>query len=104
MQVSLERPPLALIACGDDSMSRALESVFQQRGYVVLHTRSGIQSLELARLANHDLLILDESLDDMKAIDVCRRLSEGANFDHSLPIVITSPTPIDPNARMAAFA
>ena len=104
MELSQERPPLALIACGDDWMSRALENVFQQHGYVVAHTRSGVQTLELARLANHDLLVLDESLTDVRAIDVCRAIREGTQFDHSVPVVITSPTPVDPRARMAAFA
>jgi DNA-binding response OmpR family regulator len=103
MELSQERPPLALIACSDDWMSRALESVFQQHGYVVAHTRSGAQTLELARLANHDLLVLDESLTDVRAIDVCRAIREGTQFDHSVPVVMTSPTPIDPRARMAAF-
>jgi len=103
MEISRERSPLALIACGDDWMSRALESVFQQHGYVVAHTRSGVQAMELARLANHDLLILDESLSDVKALEVCRAIREGDQFDHSVPIVITSPTPADPRARMAAF-
>jgi PleD family two-component response regulator len=103
MELSHERPPLALIACSDDWMSRALESVFQQHGYVVAHTRSGVQTMELARLANHDLLVLDESLNDVRAIDVCRAIRQGAQFDHSVPVVITSPTPIDPRARIAAF-
>jgi len=104
MELSLERPPLALIACSDDWMSRALESVFQQHGYVVAHTRSGSQTLELARLSNHDLLVLDESLEDVKAVAVCRTIREGGQFDHSVQIVITAPTPVDPRARMAAFA
>ena len=103
MQLPLERPPLALIACGDDWMSRALESVFQEHGYVVAHTRSGSQSMELARLANHDLLVLDESLSDVKALDVCRAIRDGTQFDHSIPVVITSPTPVDPRARMAGL-
>jgi DNA-binding response OmpR family regulator len=103
MQLPTERPPLALIACGDDWMSRALESVFQQHGYVVAHTRSGAQALELAKVANHDLLVLDESLADVTARDVCRAIRDGAPFDHSIPVVITSPTPVDARARMAAF-
>lgn len=103
MELRLERPPFALIACSDDWMSRALESVFQQHGYVVSNTRSGAQTLELARLANHDLLVLDESLVDVKAIDICRAIRDSAHFDHSVPVVITSPSPIDPHARMAAF-
>lgn len=84
-------------------MSRALENVFQQHGYVVAHTRSGAQCLELAKLANHDLLVIDDSLSDLYALDVCRAIREGSRFDHSIPIVITSPTPADPRARLAAF-
>jgi PleD family two-component response regulator len=103
MKLFVDRPPLALIACGDDWMSRALENVFQQHGYVVANTRSGAQTMELARLANHDLLVLDESLDDVKALDVCRAIRDGAPYDHSIPVVITSPTPVDPRNRMAAF-
>jgi DNA-binding response OmpR family regulator len=102
--VSLERPPLALIACSDDWMSRALESVFQEHGYVAAHTRSGAQTLELARLSNHDLLVIDESLADVSAIEVCRRIRDGAQFDHSVPVIVTSPTPISARARLAAFA
>jgi PleD family two-component response regulator len=103
MQLPLQRAPLALIACGDDWMSRALESVFRQHEYVVSHTRSGAQALELARHGNHDLLVVDESLIDVKPIDICRAIRDGAQFDHSVPIVITSPTPADPRTRMAAF-
>lgn len=104
MQVSVERPPLALIACSDDWMSRALESVFQQHGYVSAHTRSGAQTLELARLSNHDLLVVDESLIDISAVEICRRIRDGSQFDHSVPVIITSPTPANPRARLAAFA
>ena len=42
MQLALERPPLALIACGDDWMSRALESVFQQHAF----TPEGVQAIQ----------------------------------------------------------
>jgi PleD family two-component response regulator len=104
MQVSLQAPPLALIACSDDWMSRALETVFQQHGYLAAHTRSGSQALELARMSNHDLLVLDESLADVSATEVCRRIRDGSQFDHSVPVVVTSPTPVDPRARLAAFA
>ena len=103
MQLLTERPPLALVACGDDWMSRALENVFQQRGYVVAHTRSGAQALELARLANHDLLVLDESLNDIGALELCTAIRDGSQFDHSIPVVISSSTPGDPRSRMMAY-
>ena len=79
MQLLGERPPLALVACSDDWMSRALENVFQLRGYVVAHTRSSMQALELARLANHDLLVLDESLSDIPALELCRAIKTARN-------------------------
>ena len=104
MQLLGERPPLALVACSDDWMSRALENVFQQRGYVVAHTRSGMQALELARLANHDLLVLDESLSDVEALELCRAIRDGSKYDHSIPVVITSSTPSDPRSRMIAYS
>jgi PleD family two-component response regulator len=104
MMAYREKPPLALIACDDDSMSRALESVFQQHGYIGAHTRSGAQTIELARLANHDVVVLDESLEDLDAVEVCRTLSDGALFDHTVPIVITSPAPFDPHSRLEAYA
>jgi CheY-like chemotaxis protein len=104
MMAYRENPPLALIACGDDSMSRALESAFQQHGYVGAHTRSGAQTIELVRLANHDVVVLDESLEDLDAIKVCRTLRDSALFDHTIPIVITSLAPFAPHARLAAYA
>ena len=103
MELSLDRPPLALIACGDDWMSRALESVFQEHGYVVAHTRSGAQTIELVKVANQDLLVLDESLADIQALDVCRVIRDGAQFDHAIPIIIMAPTPIQVTTRMAAL-
>ena len=103
MQLLGERPPLALVACSDDWMSRALENVFQQRGYVVAHTRSGTQALELARLANHDLLVLDESLPDIPVLELSRLIRDSSQYDHSIPVVITSPTPADPRSRLMAY-
>jgi len=85
-------------------MSRALESVFQQRGYVGAHTRSGAQAIELARLSNHDVIVLDDSLEDLNPLAACRALRDDPLFDHTVPIVITSPVPFDPRARMAAYA
>src|SRR3954464_2567168 len=80
MRLPFERPPLALIACSDDWMSRALENVFQQHGYVVAHTRSGAQCLELARVATHDVLVLDESLSDLTTLAISRSIRESSRF------------------------
>lgn len=98
------RAPLALIAAAEDTMSRALETVFLQHGYVVAHTRSGAQTIELARVSNHDVLVLDESLEDVDAIKVCATLQDGVGFDHSVPVLITSPAPVEHRVRRSAYA
>jgi len=85
-------------------MSRALESVFQRHGYVDAHTRSGAQAIELAGLVHHDVVVLDESLEDAAAAEVCRTLRDGALFDHTVPVVINSSGPFDASARVAAYA
>jgi GGDEF domain-containing protein len=48
--------------------------------------------------------VLDESLEDLNAVAACRALRDDPLFDHTVPIVITSPAPFDPRARMAAYA
>jgi PleD family two-component response regulator len=98
------RAPLCLIAAGDETMSRALETVFLQHDYVVAHSRSGAQTIELARVSNHDVLVLDESLQDVDAIKVCATLREGVAYDHSVPVLITSPAPVEQRVRRSAYA
>ena len=104
MKIPLGRSPLALISCGDDRMSRALETVFQQEGYVASLSRSGAQTIQLATLAEHDVVVIDESLEDVEAVRVCRALRESALFDHSVPVLITSPGPVNARVRREAYA
>src|SRR5687767_13104432 len=99
-----EQPPLALIGCSEMWMSHALESVFEEHGYVVALTRSAAQTIKLARRTPHDVIVVDETLDDLNPVDVCRTLRDGPLFDHSTPIVITSPKPVTRAYRLSAFA
>jgi len=85
-----ERAPLVLIACSDEWMSRSLESVFAQNGYSAVRVASGNAALKLARRSNHDVVFLDESLDDLNSIEVCRALQNDPLFDKATPIVVTS--------------
>ena len=104
MMPTRANPPLALIACGDPHMSRALVSVFQQHGYDSAPSTTGAETLKLARLVHHDVLVLDESIEDSTVLDVCRRFRDGALFDHTVPVVVTSPAPLNHDARLAAYA
>jgi len=99
-----EQAPLALIACSDVWMSQGLESVFVDHGYLATLTRSGKQALALTKRSTHDVVILDEALNDLSAVDVCRALRDDTLFDHSTPVVLTSPRPVQPAERVAAYA
>ena len=96
-------PPLALIACGDPDVSRALVTVFQQHGYDSAPSTTGSETMKLARLVHHEVLVLDESIEDSSVLDVCRRMRAGALFDHTIPIVITSRGPLNPDVRLAVY-
>ena len=104
MEFTTGQPPLALIGCSEMWMSHALESVFEEHGYVVALTRSAAQTIKLARRTRHDVIVVDETIDDMNPVDVCRALRDGPLFDHSTPIVLTSPKPVTRAHRLSAFA
>lgn len=99
-----QQAPLALIGCSEMWMSHALESVFEEKGYVVALTRSAAQTIRLARRAPHDVIVVDETLDDANAVGVCRALRDDAHFDHTTPIVVTSPQATTRAYKLAAFA
>jgi CheY-like chemotaxis protein len=97
-------PPLVLIACTDEWMSRSFESVFEQNGYAVARVKSGARTLKLARRANPDVVVLEEGMGDLDALQVCSALANDPLFDHSIPIVLTSTEHVTTASRHAAYA
>lgn len=85
-------------------MNLSLESVFEQNGYLVVRVRSGPEALKRARRKHHDVVLLDERLEDLDGIEVCRALRDDPLFDHSTPIVIISMTYAAQRVRAAAYA
>src|SRR6478672_4822326 len=59
------RPPLVLIANDQDWSARSLESVLGPRGYAALRVATSVRTLELARIAQPDAIILDMALPDL---------------------------------------
>lgn len=94
----------ALIGCSDEWMSRSLQSVFDEKGYAAARESSGKKVLKLARRGIFDVIVLDEPLDDLPAVEVCIALRDDPIFDHSTPIVITSSAHATPKTRAAALA
>jgi DNA-binding response OmpR family regulator len=94
----------ALIGCSDEWMCRSLETVFEERGHTATRVGSGKKALKLARKGGFDVVMLDETLDELAAVDVCIALRDDPLFDHATPIVITSSAHATQATRTAAYA
>ena len=101
---SLVRNLNALIGCSDEWMCRSLQSVFEEKGYTATREGSGKKVLKEARRGVFDVIVLDEPLDDLPAVDVCVALRDDPLFDHATPIVVTSSAHATPKTRAAALA
>lgn len=96
--------PRALVGFTDEWMRRSMESVFQEKGYLVTRTGSGKEALTLARRGNFDVIMLDERIEQLSGVDVCIALRDDPLFDHATPIVIVSSAHSTLPSRTAAYA
>jgi len=97
-------PRSALIACSDEWMCRTLQSLFEEKGYSATRASSGKDALKGARGNGFDVVLLDESITELRAVDVCAALRDDPLFDHATPIVITSSAHSTQRSRIAAYA
>lgn len=97
------RPPLVLIASGQEWSARALQSTLGPQGYAVLRAYNARQVLEQARRARLDLVIVSDDFQDGSAIDTCRVLREEKLVTGSTGILLVAPAPISHDMRIAAL-
>jgi GGDEF domain-containing protein len=69
-----------------------------------MRTGSGKQVLKLARRGGHDVLMMDERLNELTGVEVCVALRDDPLFDHATPIVIISSSHSTLPGRTAAYA
>ena len=96
------RHPTVLIASHQEASSRSLESILVPGGYWVLKAYTGAQTLERARTAQPDVIILDSVLPDRDGLEVCRDLRRDPLLAGT-PIVIVSPDHITRQERIEAL-
>jgi len=96
--------PRALVGFTDEWMRRSMETVFQEKGYQATRTGSGSEALRLARLGGFDVIMLDERLEQLNAVDVTIALRDDPLFDHAVPIVIVSSAHSSLPSRTTAYA
>ncbi|NNG16367.1 MAG: response regulator [Gemmatimonadales bacterium] len=96
------RPPLVLIGNDQEWSSRSLESILAPEGYAVLRAYTGRQTLERARTAQPDLIIIEAQLPDISGVEVCRALRDDPRFCATIPIIITTAGPSGRAQRLEA--
>ena len=89
-------PPRLLVASHHAEAGLALKELGEKNGYTVLRCFTATQALERARAARPDLIVLDESLLDLDALDTSRALRDDPLVGASTPILLVTagrPTP-----------
>ncbi|HSL71787.1 MAG TPA: response regulator, partial [Longimicrobiales bacterium] len=99
----LSRPPLVLIASGQEWSARALKSVLAPRGYTVRFAHDGRQLVRRVHDARPDVLIIEDTLPDVRAVEACRAIRSDPELSPSTPILVTAAQPLAGNARVEAL-
>jgi diguanylate cyclase (GGDEF)-like protein len=98
------RPPWVLIANDQEWAARALQTLLEPSGYVVLRAYTGRQALNLARTnPRPDVIILDARLPDYDGVDVCQALRRDPTFNPYTPILLTTAGTVDRAQTLAAY-
>ena len=90
VQQPLSRPPLVLIASGQEWSARALDSVLAAHGYDVRIAHNGRQLAMQAHNSHPDVLIIEDNLPDLPAVEACRAVRSDPGVSPSTPILITA--------------
>jgi PleD family two-component response regulator len=85
------RPPLVLIASGQEWAVRSLDSVLGPSGYAVLRAFTAQQALELVKNVRPDAIFIDRHMPDQDGLVLCRQLREHLEAGRSTPIIVTTP-------------
>lgn len=98
------RPPVILVATDQEWSARSFDSILAPNGFAVLRAHTGRQALELARSARPDVIIIDTTIGDPPAAEVCRRLRASRTVTSSTAIVVTAPDAAGRGQRLEAYA
>ncbi len=82
------KPRLVLIASTEDWSGRALETILRPNGFEVVRAYSGAGAIEAIRIAEPDLIIIDNTLADGAGLELCRRLRSEPHISGSTPVLL----------------
>ena len=80
---------MSTILVVDDSnyARRMLRQTLEQAGYTVVEAGSGLGALESFSLQQPDLILLDQTMEDMSGLDVLEQLRQSGN---EVPVIVIS--------------
>jgi PleD family two-component response regulator len=90
MLSSRSQPPRILVASRHTEVALELQQLAERRGYVVRRVHTGIQLLDLRFTAGTDVVVLDQSLPDIAALDASRALRADPRVGPGVPILLLS--------------
>jgi type II secretory ATPase GspE/PulE/Tfp pilus assembly ATPase PilB-like protein len=91
---------LIVIADADEWSVRQMETLLKREGYAIITTNRGGKTLELLRHIKPDLLLIDATLPDVSAYQICTQLRE-ARATAGMPILFASALDADAEKKRA---
>ncbi|MDD5586329.1 MAG: response regulator [Alphaproteobacteria bacterium] len=83
-------PKLVLIVEDNDLNMKLFRDLIEAHGYRTVHTRDGMEVLELARERKPDLIIMDIQLPEVSGLEVTRWLKADAELKYIPVIAVTA--------------
>lgn len=90
-----------LLVEDDEELSEVLMHTLTKRGFTVQAARDGHAALELLRVYEYDVIVLDWMMPGISGLDVCRRLRTGGN---STPILMLTARTSDDDTELGLDA
>ena len=79
-------PKLVLIVEDNDLNMKLFRDLLEAHGYRTLHTRDGMEVLDVARAHKPDLILMDIQLPEVSGLEVTRWLKDDAAL-RSIPVI-----------------
>jgi PleD family two-component response regulator len=90
MPARRSQPPRILVASHHRDVALELQQIAERRGYAVRRAYTGVQLLDLRFTGDTDVIVLDESLPDIEALDASRSLRADPHVGPGVPILLLS--------------
>ncbi len=94
---------LALIADAEEWSARAIQSVLEPAGYRVVRVATGSATIEQARSAQPDAILIVADLPDLDGVELCGRLRRDPLITPSTPIALMGSAPLSRERHLAGL-